>query len=202
MYKGPWGGRNCRDSPVQLETDCTCTTECKAGYQYLKELQDTLECQFVKSGIAAFFAESIQGVGGAVQFPRNYLKGVYDLVKSFGGVFVSDEVQTGFGRTGEHFWGFESHGIVPDIVTMAKGIGNGFPLAAVATTEEIALSLTKATHFNTFGGNPVSCTVGMTVLDVCMRFTAKKIFFWDLSVHRLSKKKVYKKTLKQWALIS
>lgn len=167
VYKGPWGGQNCRDSPVQLQTSCTCTNECKAGCLYLKEFQDLLECQFVKPGIAAFFAESIQGVGGAVQFPRNYLKGVFGLVKSFGGVFVSDEVQTGFGRTGEHFWGFESHGIVPDIVTMAKGIGNGFPLAAVATTEEIALSLTKATHFNTFGGNPVSCTVGMTVLDVC-----------------------------------
>lgn len=168
MYKGLWGGQNCRDSPVQVQTSCTCTNECQAGFQYLKQVQDTLEYQFVKSGIAAFFAESIQGVGGTVQFPRNYLKGVFDLVKSFGGVFVSDEVQTGFGRTGDHFWGFESHGIVPDIVTMAKGIGNGFPLAAVATTEEIALSLTKATHFNTFGGNPVSCTVGITVLDVCI----------------------------------
>lgn len=79
---------------------------------------------------------------------------------------MADEVQTGFGRTGEHFWGFEMHGIQPDIVTMAKGIGNGFPLGAVVTTPEIAKALTKAWHFNTYGGNPVACTVGITVLDV------------------------------------
>lgn len=79
---------------------------------------------------------------------------------------MADEVQTGFGRTGEHFWGFEMHGVQPDIVTMAKGIGNGFPLAAVVTTPEIAKGLTRASHFNTYGGNPVACTVGITVLDV------------------------------------
>lgn len=112
------------------------------------------------------FAESMQGVGGTVQFPRNYLKRAIDLVHQNGGVFVSDEVQTGFGRTGEHFWGFEGHGIVPDIVTMAKGIGNGFPLAAVVTSEKIAAVLTQALHFNTFGGNPLACAVGSAVLDV------------------------------------
>lgn len=79
---------------------------------------------------------------------------------------MADEVQTGFGRTGDHFWGFEMHGIQPDIVTMAKGIGNGFPLAAVVTTPEIAKALTGASHFNTFGGNPLACAVGITVLDV------------------------------------
>lgn len=81
-------------------------------------------------------------------------------------IVVFWQVQTGFGRTGEHFWGFEMHGIKPDIVTMAKGIGNGFPLAAVVTTPEVAKALTKAGHFNTFGGNPVACTVGISVLDV------------------------------------
>ena len=75
-------------------------------------------------------------------------------------------MQTGFGRTGEHFWGFEGHGVRPDIVTMAKGIGNGFPLAAVVTTPQIAEVLTQALHFNTFGGNPVACAVGLAVLDV------------------------------------
>jgi len=79
---------------------------------------------------------------------------------------VADEVQTGFGRTGEHFWGFEGHDYVPDIVTMAKGIGNGFPLAAVVTTPEIAASLGQALHFNTYGGNPMASAVGIAVLDV------------------------------------
>lgn len=76
------------------------------------------------------------------------------------------QVQTGFGRTGEHFWGFQMHGIVPDIVTMAKGIGNGFPLAAVVTTPEIAKGLIKAGHFNTYGGNPMAGAAGIAVLDV------------------------------------
>lgn len=76
------------------------------------------------------------------------------------------KVQTGFGRIGDHFWGFQMHGIIPDIVTMAKGIGNGYPLAAVITTPEIASGLQKASHFNTFGGNPVACAVGLSVLDV------------------------------------
>ena len=77
------------------------------------------------------------------------------------------QVQTGFGRTGEHYWGFEAHGVQPDIVTMAKGIGNGFPLAAVVTTPEIAATMGTALHFNTYGGNPMSCAVGSAVLDVC-----------------------------------
>lgn len=79
---------------------------------------------------------------------------------------MADEVQTGFGRTGEHFWGFEMHEIVPDIVTMAKGIGNGFPLGAVVTTKEVAAALAKAAHFNTYGGNPLACAAGIAVLDV------------------------------------
>jgi 4-aminobutyrate aminotransferase-like enzyme len=76
------------------------------------------------------------------------------------------KVQTGFGRTGTHFWGFESNGIVPDIVTMAKGIGNGYPLAALVTTPEIAASLSRATHFTTYGGSPLAAAVGKAVLEV------------------------------------
>ena len=87
-------------------------------------------------------------------------------MRAHGGLCISDEVQTGFGRTGEHFWGFEGHGVVPDIVTMAKGIGNGFPLAAVVTTKEIAATMSRALTFNTFGGNPMASAVGLSVLDV------------------------------------
>ena len=88
-------------------------------------------------------SEPIQGVGGANQYPEGYLKEVYDLIRANGGVCVADEVQTGFGRCGSHFWGFETHGVTPDIVTMAKGIGNGFPMAAVVTTKEIASQMSK-----------------------------------------------------------
>lgn len=91
---------------------------------------------------------------------------MYNYIRERGGLCIADEVQTGFGRTGEHFWGFESHGVTPDVVTLAKGIGNGFPLGAVVTTAEIAKSLNRALHFNTFGGNPLACAVGSTVLDV------------------------------------
>ncbi|KAH1010710.1 hypothetical protein HUJ05_004963 [Dendroctonus ponderosae] len=167
VYKGIWGGSHCREGPVQADRSCSCKiAECEAGQNYLNQFQEELKYEFPANGIAGIFAESIQGVGGVVQYPTNYIKGVHATVKASGGVFVSDEVQTGFGRTGDHFWGFESHDIEPDIVTMAKGIGNGFPLAAVATTAEVAQSLTKATHFNTFGGNPISSIVGLTVLNI------------------------------------
>lgn len=121
---------------------------------------------------------SPQGIGGAVQYPKSYLGKAFDLVRSHGGVCISDEVQTGFGRTGEYFWGFQGHGIVPDIVTMGKGIGNGYPMGAVVTKPEIALTLKKALHFNTFGGNPVACAVGSAVLDVSsVQFTGQRTVF-------------------------
>lgn len=116
--------------------------------------------------VAAFIAEPIQGVGGVTCGAPSYLGLAYDIIRAHGGLCISDEVQTGFGRTGEHFWGFENYDAVPDIVTTAKGIGNGAPLAAVTTTREIAESLTSRLHFNTFGGNPVSMAAGLAVLDV------------------------------------
>jgi alanine-glyoxylate transaminase/(R)-3-amino-2-methylpropionate-pyruvate transaminase len=96
----------------------------------------------------------------------NYFREAYAIAREYGGLCIADEVQTGFGRTGEHFWGFQNYGVTPDIVTMAKGIGNGVPLAAVTTRREIAEALTRRIHFNTFGGNPVSMAAGLAVLDV------------------------------------
>jgi alanine-glyoxylate transaminase/(R)-3-amino-2-methylpropionate-pyruvate transaminase len=116
--------------------------------------------------VAAFIAEPIQGVGGVTRGAPNYFREAYSIVREYGGLCVADEVQTGFGRTGEHYWGFQNFGVVPDIVTMAKGIGNGVPLAAVTTRREIAEALTSRIHFNTFGGNPVSMAAGLAVLDV------------------------------------
>jgi alanine-glyoxylate transaminase/(R)-3-amino-2-methylpropionate-pyruvate transaminase len=167
VYKGPWGGAHCRDSPVQTTRSCSCSSsDCQAKAKYIDQLKDIFKYSVKPGNLAAFFAESIQGMGGVVQFPKGYIKEAYKIVKENGGVFVSDEVQTGFGRTGEHFWGFEMHNIQPDIVTVAKGIGNGFPLAAVVTRSEIAQALTNSMHFNTFGGNPLACAVGIAVLDV------------------------------------
>lgn len=116
--------------------------------------------------VAAFIAEPVQGVGGATLGAPNYLREAYAVVREHGGLCIADEVQTGFGRTGAHYWGFQNFGVTPDIVTMAKGLGNGAPIAAVTTTAEIAASLTQRIHFNTFGGNPVSMAAGLAVLDV------------------------------------
>jgi alanine-glyoxylate transaminase/(R)-3-amino-2-methylpropionate-pyruvate transaminase len=116
--------------------------------------------------VAAFLAEPIQGVGGVTYGAPNYLKEAYAIVREHGGLCIADEVQTGFGRTGDHFWGFQHWGVVPDIVTMAKGIGNGFPLAAVVTRREVAERLTQRIHFNTYGGNPVAMAAGLAVLEV------------------------------------
>ena len=139
--------------------------DAEAGKKYADDVKNLIE--YATPGkVAAFIAESIQGVGGFVEFPQGYLKHTYEYIRAAGGVCIADEVQTGFGRTGTHFWGFETQGVIPDIVTMAKGIGNGAPLAAVVTTPQIANVLTQKIHFNTFGGNPVVCAMGKAVLEV------------------------------------
>ncbi len=116
--------------------------------------------------VAAFVCEPIQGVGGVTSAARNYLSEAYAVIRAHGGLCIADEVQTGFGRTGESYWGFQNFGVTPDFVTMAKGIGNGAPLGAVTTRTDIAKSLTQRIHFNTYGGNPVSMAAGLAVLDV------------------------------------
>jgi 4-aminobutyrate aminotransferase-like enzyme len=116
---------------------------------------------------ALFMAESIPSVAGQVFLPEGYLKEVYAMVRAAGGLCVADEVQVGFGRVGSHWWAFESQGVVPDIVTMGKPIGNAHPMAALVTTREVAASFNNGMeYFNTFGGNPVSCAAGLAVLDV------------------------------------
>ncbi|MBK8986144.1 MAG: aminotransferase class III-fold pyridoxal phosphate-dependent enzyme [Chloroflexi bacterium] len=121
----------------------------------------------VKPALAGFIVESVLGCGGQIVLPQGYLPEAFTAVRAAGGVCIADEVQVGFGRVGSHFWGFETQGVVPDIVTMGKPIGNGHPLAAVATTRAIADSFANGMeYFNTFGGNPVSCAVGTAVLDV------------------------------------
>lgn len=139
-----------------------------AGRKYADDVKSLID--YATPGkVAAFIAESIQGVGGFVVYPDGYLMHAYEHVRAAGGVCIADEVQTGFGRTGTHFWGFETQGVIPDIVTLAKGIGNGAPLAAVITTPKIAAVMTQKVHFNTFGGNPVVSAIGKAVLEVIER---------------------------------
>ncbi|XKL63936.1 hypothetical protein PGB90_006300 [Kerria lacca] len=180
IYKGLWGGKHCRDSPVQTTRNCNCSTfKCEATENYYKQLEEVFKYSVPRSHVAGLIAESIQGVGGIVHFPKGYLQKAYELVHTNGGLCIADEVQTGFGRTGDHFWGFQMHGIKPDIVTMAKGIGNGFPMAAVVTTSEIAKVLNYSSHFNTFGGNPLACSIGLKVLDIIknenMQYNSKHV---------------------------
>lgn len=132
---------------------------------YLAEIDRTI--QYSTSGkLAGFIVEPIQGYGGIVELPAGYLAAATQKVRERGGVLVVDEVQSGFGRTGSHFWGFEAHGVVPEIVVMAKGIGNGFPLGAVVAQRHVAEVLAGKFFFNTYGANPVSCAAGRAVLRV------------------------------------
>jgi 4-aminobutyrate aminotransferase-like enzyme len=117
--------------------------------------------------IGAFLMDSVNSSAGMILLPPGYLEEVYRHVRAVGGVCIADEVQGGFGRLGTHFWAFEAQGVVPDIVTLGKPIGNGFPLGAVVTTREIAASFdTGMEFFSTYGSNPVACAAGLAVLDV------------------------------------
>ncbi len=139
--------------------------DAEAGRKYAQHVADIITN--LPSGFAAYIAETLPSVGGQIVFPPHYLSEVYRHVRSAGGVCIADEVQVGFGRLGTHFWGFETQGVVPDIVVLGKPIGNAFPLAAVVTTPEIAASFDNGMEFfSTFGGNPVACAVGLAVLDV------------------------------------
>ena len=139
-----------------------------AGKKYADHIEEVI-LKMKKNGVApsAFIVESILSCGGQVVPPPNYFKHAFEHVRTAGGLAIADEVQVGMGRVGKHFWGFELQGVVPDIVTMGKPIGNGHPLGAVVTTEEVAAKFANGMeYFNTFGGNPVSCAIGMEVLNV------------------------------------
>ncbi|MCW1970951.1 MAG: aminotransferase class III-fold pyridoxal phosphate-dependent enzyme [Anaerolineae bacterium] len=121
-------------------------------------------------GVAGMICESMIGCGGQIVLPANYMADAAEIVHAAGGLFIADEVQVGFGRAGSHFWGFQSQGVTPDIVTMGKPAGNGHALGVVVTTPEVARAFANGMeYFNTFGGNPVSCEIGLAVLDVIER---------------------------------
>ena len=165
------------------------------GAEYARHVAQILEkAKLDGRGVAAFIAETLPSVGGQIVFPENYLSEVYRHVHVAAGVCIADEVQVGFGRLGSHFWGFEMQGVIPDIVVLGKPIGNGFPLAAVITTEEIADAFANGMEFfSTFGGNPVACAAGLAVLDVLeeekLPENARKVGeYWMAGLRELQKR--------------
>ena len=149
----------CYRCPLKL-TYPECGVACAEDVEEL--IQTTTTGQ-----IAGILVEPIQGVGGFITPPPEYFKIVAEIVRRYGGIFISDEVQTGFGRTGK-MWGIEQYDVEPDMITEGKGIANGMPLAAVVTTSDIAATLTKNT-ISTFGGNPVSCAAAKATINVIQR---------------------------------
>ncbi len=136
--------------------------------QYASEFEREIDA-LSRAGkpIGAFLCEPILGNAGGVLLPDGYLRSAYDAVRARGGVCIADEVQVGYGRLGDYFWGVEQQGVVPDIITIAKAMGNGYPLGAVITRREIAEALQNEGHFfSSAGGSPVSCAAGIAVLDI------------------------------------
>jgi 4-aminobutyrate aminotransferase-like enzyme len=155
-------------------------SKAETGALYAAHIQEAIEEIYKKGrGVAGFIAESIVSCGGQIDLPDNYLKMAYEYVRKAGGVCIADEVQVGFGRVGKAFWGFELQGVVPDIVTMGKPIGNGHPLAAVVCTRAVADAFANGMeYFNTFGGNPVSCAIGLEALKVIKKEDLQKNAFY------------------------
>jgi 4-aminobutyrate aminotransferase-like enzyme/Ser/Thr protein kinase RdoA (MazF antagonist) len=145
--------------------------DANAGEKYASSVKQVItEAKSKGRNIAAFICETFPSVGGQIVLPQDYLKHAYTHVRAAGGLCIADEVQTGFGRIGTHFWGFEQQGVIPDIVVLGKPIGNGYPMGAVITTPEIADAFNNGMeYFSTFGGNSVACAVGNAVLDVLER---------------------------------
>src|SRR6185503_18257735 len=140
------------------------------GERYAADVAELVESMRRRGrGVAAFIAETCPSVGGQLLFPSGYLQHVYAHVRAAGGVCIADEVQTGLGRMGTSFWAFEDQRVIPDIVVMGKPLGNGHPIGAVATTRTIANWFENGMEFfSTFGGNTVSCAIGIAVLDVLL----------------------------------
>jgi len=132
---------------------------------YLDEIERTITSA-TSGKLAGIFVESVQGYGGVIQMPPGYMSGAADRVRAAGGLYIADEVQSGFGRTGDHFWGFEADGVVPDIVVMAKGLGNGFPIGAVVARKHVAAPMAERFMFHTYGANPTSAAAARAVLAV------------------------------------
>ncbi len=132
---------------------------------YLDEIDRTINTA-TSGKVAGIFVESVQGYGGIIEMPKGYMSGAAEKVRAAGGLYIADEVQSGFGRTGANFWGFEADGVIPDIIVMAKGLGNGFPIGAVVAKKHIAEPMAEKFMFHTYGANPTSAAAARAVLAV------------------------------------
>ena len=135
---------------------------------YLSDLEGTIH--YATSGqLAGMFIEPVQGYGGIVPIPGDYIRGAQERVRAAGGLLIIDEVQAGVARTGDNFWSFQEYDVVPDMVVAAKGLGNGYPLAALIVKRDIAEAMAQKFYFHTYGANPVSCAAGRSVLHVIQK---------------------------------
>jgi len=150
----------------------------KSNKDYINGFDDQLLAN--ENQISLFISETILGCAGQIPLPENFLKNVYSKIRNQGGICIADEVQTGFGRTGNHFWAFEGQGVVPDVVILGKPMANGHPMGAVITSEKISISFGEGVEFfSSFGGNPVSCEIASSVLDIIdeeeLQFNSKEV---------------------------
>jgi 4-aminobutyrate aminotransferase-like enzyme len=168
---GTWKFRGQPQTAVVYAAEPYCyrcpfgATRGKCNFECAQDIKNVIETT-THGKIAAFIAEPIQGVGGFIDPPVEYFKRAHDIVKSFGGKYISDEVQTGSGRLGKHYFAIEEAGIIPDIITTAKGFGNGAPIGAVIAKSEVADALAGKLHFNTFGGDPYQAMQAAETIDI------------------------------------
>ena len=168
--KGP-GGQSSPDWVYEAPLPYATQSQKEDHHTHLSKAEDSIK--FIKElcmqngSYAGFICESMPGCAGQIELPLGYLQEVYQIVRAHGGVCIADEIQVGFGRIGQHFWGFEKSGVIPDIVTLGKPMGNGHPIAAVVTSKKIAEAFNNGMeYFNSFGGNPVSCAIANAVLNI------------------------------------
>jgi 4-aminobutyrate aminotransferase-like enzyme len=148
----------CYRCPFNL-TYPSCDLKCA------KDAEEAIQTMTSQGRVAAFLAEPIQGVGGFITPPKEYFREIVGIIRKYGGLFICDEVQTGWGRTGGKMFGIEHWGVEPDIMTFAKGMANGVPIGATIATAEVADSM-KGNTISTFGGNPVTCTAARATIEV------------------------------------
>lgn len=172
-HKGP-GGKKRPDWVFEAPLPCTSqkqklesndhSSPAEKSHKFIEQLCANI---IPEQSLAGFICEAFPSCAGQIELPKTYLDRVYALVRRYGGLCIADEVQTGFGRIGTHYWGFEALGVIPDIVTLGKPMGNGHPIGAVITTRQIANKFNNGMeYFNSFGGNPVSCAIANGVMQI------------------------------------
>jgi 4-aminobutyrate aminotransferase len=174
--------RHAYSGRTSLTMSVTAHSTWKLGKSFSPDIEEVIRTT-TSGRIAAFMAEPIQGVGGFITPPAEYFKLAVEIARHYGGVFICDEVQTGFGRTGEHWFGISHWDVEPEIMTMAKGIANGFPMGNTIAVPEVAEAMAgKGLTLSTFGGNPVSTTASLATIEV-MEKEANPLHVAEVGAH-------------------